>query len=286
MRGFMDEGMLLLFVGSSGSGKNTIINYLTKKHSNVEFLVSHTTREMRPGEKDGGTYNFVSVKEFEEQIENNEMLEHDITHKGYYGISKQTITKALSNNKVVVKDITINGLIKCKEELEDKANIQSIFLTERKSVLRKRLIGRGEENYKLRLKIYGKEQSQMGVCDYIIKNTTLEKSVEIVETVIEHNLNKTQILPYKNFKQVNVKKLNRYLDKLIAEKPQKPLKVGIGSEGVYLLSSPEKYLASLAYGKAWPKRFVNKKLKDPKKAITELDNWYNVVSTISSKIEE
>ncbi len=54
------RGMLLLLVGSSGSGKNTIINYLTQEREDVEFLVSHTTRQKRISEENGVTYYFVN----------------------------------------------------------------------------------------------------------------------------------------------------------------------------------------------------------------------------------
>lgn len=275
----MNEGMLLLLVGSSGSGKNTIINNLTKINKNVKFLVSNTTREMRPNEKDGVTYNFVTEDDFKQSIENNEMLEYDITHKGYYGISKKTIENTLKPSQIVVKDISVKGLINCRKELEDTTLIKSIFLTESKKVLTKRLINRGEKNYKARLKIYAKEQSQMGVCDYIIKNTQLDSSLTLVQGIINSGLSNSPLLPYKNIKKINHKKVNRLVDKLNNGKSLKAIKVALINNQIYVVCSPEKYLASLVFGKSWPKRFTNKTLKLKNKGNNNV--WLDYISKVT-----
>ena len=52
---------LIAFVsGSSGSGKNTVINKLVEQNENYGFLTSYTTREMRPTDVEGKNYHFIS----------------------------------------------------------------------------------------------------------------------------------------------------------------------------------------------------------------------------------
>jgi len=273
----MGKGMLLLVAGSSGSGKNTIINYLTKERNDVDFLVSHTTRQMREGEQDGVTYHFVSVPEFERAIANNEMLEYDITHKGYYGISKRTIDDMIAKNKVVVKDISVLGIINVKKQISHRVLINSIFLTESKKVLKQRLINRGEKNFKLRLKIYGKEQAQMGVCDYIIKNSQLNNSISIVESIIDHGTKELPLLPYRTVKRVNEFKVN-YLAKRIEKGHRlKPIKVALINGEIYIVDCYEKYLASLKVQKAWPKRFQDKAYQPKHFLPNEMETWLTAV---------
>ena len=274
----MDKGLLLLLVGSSGSGKNTIIKQLTQNHKNVKFLISHTTREMRENEKEGAPYHFVTKEQFETAIANDEMLEYDITHRGYYGISKQTIHDTLNQGKVVIKDISILGLLNCRKQIGHKALINSVFLTERKSVLRKRLIKRGEKNYKLRLKIYKKEQSQMGVSDYIIKNSNLEYSITLIEAIINLATNNLSLLPYNpNFK-VNTNKLENYISAIENGKKLKPYKVVAIDNKIYILNGIEKYLASLKTGKIWAKKFVNKEFAKPNLSNEALAKWQNIIN--------
>lgn len=279
----MNKGMLLLLAGSSGSGKNTVINYLLQERPDIEFLVSHTTRQKRDYEQDGVTYHFVSVEEFERAIKNNEMLEYDITHKGYYGISKQTINNSISSGKIVVKDISVKGIINCKKQLSHRIPITSIFLTESKKVLKQRLINRGEKNYKLRLKIYGKEQSQMGVCDYIIKNSQINNTIAIVENLINHSMNNVPLLPYKKVKAICKHRVLRYAKLIEKGKKLKPINVALINEQIYILDKPEKYLASLLVDKSWPKRFINQAFAPKKHTTNELEFWYNEIKKYSNK---
>ncbi|MEG0305822.1 MAG: guanylate kinase, partial [Oscillospiraceae bacterium] len=64
------EQYLLIISGPSGSGKDTVVNYLRENHSNIEVAVSATTRDMRPGEAEGENYFYISAEEFEHKIEN------------------------------------------------------------------------------------------------------------------------------------------------------------------------------------------------------------------------
>lgn len=273
----MERGLLLLLAGSSGSGKNTIINYLTKDRSDVKFLVSQTTREIRPGEAEGVTYHYVTVPEFERAIADGEMLEYDITHKGYYGISKKTIDETLSQNKVVVKDLSVLGVVNCKKQLSHRVLINSVFLTESKHVLKKRLLSRGEKNWRLRLKIYGKEQSQMGVCDYIIRNSQLNNSIAMVEAIIYHGTNDYPLLPYRNLRGINDCLVQRYAKKIEKGHRMKPLKVALIGGKIYLLDRPEKYLASLQANKSWPKFFENKIYPHKHFLPGELNIWLKAI---------
>lgn len=50
--------VLFCILGKSGSGKDTLTKLVSKK-LDLPLLVSHTTREMRTGEKDGVEYHFV-----------------------------------------------------------------------------------------------------------------------------------------------------------------------------------------------------------------------------------
>lgn len=67
--------MLVVLVGKSGSGKDTIARELIK---NEDFLpmVSTTTRPMREGEVDGVDYNFVSKEVFGNTIMEDGFLEY------------------------------------------------------------------------------------------------------------------------------------------------------------------------------------------------------------------
>lgn len=265
--------MLLLLAGSSGSGKNTIIRHLEQERSDVQFLVSHTSRAMRENERQGWPYHFVDTAEFERAIKAGEMLEYDVTHKGYYGISKKTISEAIAANKVVAKDISVLGVLNVRNQIAHRVPVCAVFLTETKAVLKERLIKRGEKNFKLRLKIYGKEQAQMDTCDFIIKNSNLQKTVAMVEAVVDNNSLNVPILPYYPSTKIKSAKVDKYVKQMEKGHKLKPISVAYLNGRIYIVDDFEKYLASLKTGKVWAKRFVDKTYQAVSLTNTELNVW-------------
>ena len=50
---------MLILIGKTASGKDTILNQLVKKHG-YKKIVTYTSRPMRKGEKQDVTYHFIS----------------------------------------------------------------------------------------------------------------------------------------------------------------------------------------------------------------------------------
>ena len=87
--------MIYIITGPSGVGKNTIINELSK-YLDFYFSVSHTTRPRRENEIDGKDYYFISEDEFEDLINNDQMIEYEQYGDFYYGTSKEELTNESS----------------------------------------------------------------------------------------------------------------------------------------------------------------------------------------------
>lgn len=66
--------MILVISGWSCAGKDTAQDFLAKK--GWGFIVSTTSRPIRPNEVEGKNYYFVTRQEFENKIKNNELLEY------------------------------------------------------------------------------------------------------------------------------------------------------------------------------------------------------------------
>ena len=62
------EKYLFVVSGPSGTGKDTVVAALLKKHPEIQHTVSATTRAPRDGEKDGINYHFMSVADFEDHL--------------------------------------------------------------------------------------------------------------------------------------------------------------------------------------------------------------------------
>ena len=182
--------MLVLLSGVSGAGKDTIKKELIKRMENVISLPSFTTRAIRPGEVAGENYNFVTTEEFKKMIDNNELYEYDIHHENYYGTSRKYMNEKIQSGKIIVKDIDVNGVENLINILKKDTKVITIFLRVPKDVLEARLRNRddkpSDEEIKLRLSRFDYEESKIGMYDYVMKNNDLEKSLDIIKTIIEN----------------------------------------------------------------------------------------------------
>ena len=185
--------MLVILSGVAGAGKDTIKKELLKRMNNVTTLPSITDRPPRATDVVGGTYNFVTAEEFEQMINNGELYEYSVHHNHYYGTSKKLLSEKIKSGKIIVKDIDVNGTEHLIELLGNDTKIVTIFLRVPKNVLKKRLEERVEkpspQEIILRLNRFDYEESKISLYDYVIKNNDLEKTVQIIMTIIKNEEN-------------------------------------------------------------------------------------------------
>ena len=182
--------MLVILSGVSGAGKDTIKKEIIKRMKNVISLPSFTSREPREGEEEGIQYHFITKEQFKEKIKNEEFYEYDLHHENYYGTSKKLMNEKIKSGKIIVKDIEVNGTENLIKKLGNDTKLVTIFLKVDKEELKNRLINRGdnlsEADMQLRLGRLEYEESKIGLYDYVIKNDNLEKTVQIIMTIIEN----------------------------------------------------------------------------------------------------
>lgn len=174
--------MFLILSGSSGVGKNTVINALKVQDKRFQQFVTYTTRQMREGEIDGVNYHFVTKETFMDMVNAGDICEYELIHGNYYGSSLSEIDSKLKQGYILIKDIGVEGQENLKKILSDKYNVKSIFLTAPKEVLIERLIGRGETQIELRMSRYDYEQEFIPKFDKVINNFELQDTVnQIIE---------------------------------------------------------------------------------------------------------
>ena len=122
----------LVFFGPSGVGKSTLISMLMGRFPDVfSFSVSHTTRQIRPGETDGIEYFFTDVESFMKGLDDGIFVEWTIFASNYYGTSKESLRRATLNGKICVLDLDINGV---KSMMESKDFASLFILIKPKSI--------------------------------------------------------------------------------------------------------------------------------------------------------
>ncbi|SHG72056.1 guanylate kinase [Cognatiyoonia sediminum] len=181
------RGLLIILSSPSGAGKSTLAGRLREWDPTLSFSVSATTRPPRAGEVDGQHYYFVSVDEFQRQIDAGEMLEHAQVFENYYGSPKAPVERAINEGRDVLFDIDWQGAQQiAKSSLRD--HVLSIFILPPSiSELHRRLVSRGQDApdvIQRRMQKSWDEISHWDVYDYVLINDDLNETEERLKTII------------------------------------------------------------------------------------------------------
>ncbi len=177
------KGRLVLYTGSSGVGKGTIMSELLKRDENIRLSVSNTTRAPREGEIDGVHYNFVTKEQFEDLIAKDGFLEYAQYCENYYGTPKKQVEDMLADGKCVFLEIEVQGGLQILEKYPD---VLSIFiLPPSMEILSERLHGRGTENEETIQKRLAEAENEISYKDRYKYNVVNDDLNEAVESILE-----------------------------------------------------------------------------------------------------
>lgn len=179
-------GVILVLSAPTGGGKTTIAHRYLERTEGAAFSVSHTTREPRPGERDGVDYHFATRKAFEAMRERGEFAEWATVHGHRYGTHRSQLDRAIHEGRDLVLDIDVQGGLQIKAAFPRA--ILVFILPPSLEVMLKRLSRReGERGFDLarRLRTALQELEKSEDYDYIIMNEDLETAVSEVVLVAE-----------------------------------------------------------------------------------------------------
>ena len=176
----------LVLSAPSGGGKTTIAKMLLQGREDLGYSVSATTRPMRPGERDGVDYHFLSRDEFVRRQENGEFLEWATYGGELYGTLKSEIEGIFARGRHAVLDVEIEGARQIRNNF---ANSLLLFvLPPSAEALVERLVGRKTEDPALmreRILRASDELSAVAEYDYAILNEDLVVAVAQVAAILE-----------------------------------------------------------------------------------------------------
>jgi len=186
----MSKGTLFTVSAPSGAGKTSLVKALLLRDEQIQVSVSHTTRAMRPGEKDGKDYCFVSHEVFDNMVAEGAFLEHAKVFENSYGTSKTWVNAALERGVDVILEIDWQGAQQVRQLIPDTESI--FILPPSLSALRERLTGRGQDDEAVierRMRAAINEMSHFKESQWLIVNDVFDIALEQL-----HNIIRTQRL--------------------------------------------------------------------------------------------
>jgi len=185
--------LLILISAPSGGGKTTLCNQLLVSRPDMVRAVTCTTREPRPGEKDGVDYYFFSAAEFARRVKADEFIEHATVFGRSYGILKSELLDKLRSGRDVLLNVdvqgaaTIRGRVQTEPEL--KRALVSVFLTPPSiAVLETRLKNRAADSaaeIEKRLAVARQEIAQWKDFDYLVISTSVPEDLRRAMAIVE-----------------------------------------------------------------------------------------------------
>jgi len=180
------RGLMLVLSSPSGAGKTTLSRLLLENDSHIQLSVSCTTREKRPGEKDGVDYKFIDKPSFRAMIDRGEFLEHAQVFDNYYGTPRPPVEDALSDGRDMLFDIDWQGT----QQLVEKArqDLVSVFILPPSTrELERRLITRAQDSPDIvarRMSKAADEMSHWAEYDYVVINRNIGESLTQVKSIL------------------------------------------------------------------------------------------------------
>jgi guanylate kinase len=178
-------GTLYTVSAPSGAGKTSLVAALIDRSSGLRVSVSHTTRAMRPGERDGVNYHFIPESTFLAMLDRAEFLEHARVFGNLYGTSQVWVEEQLDTGTDVILEIDWQGAQQVKRL---RPATRSIFiLPPSRETLLQRLTNRGQDDQEIidkRMAEAVEEMSHYVESDFLLVNDDFEQALAEFESII------------------------------------------------------------------------------------------------------
>lgn len=168
----MNNGIVFVISGPSGSGKGTVVEILRKLYPNAGVSVSATSRKPREGEAEGVNYYFKTREEFEALLAADEVLEHTEYNGNYYGTLKSEVERITAEGKDVLLEIEVDGGGQVKRLMGENC-VTIMLIAPSAEEQERRLRGRGTETEEViqgRLARAKAEITEAVHYDYVVVN--------------------------------------------------------------------------------------------------------------------
>ena len=195
----MSSALLVILSGPSGVGKDAVLNAMRGTFgAAAHYAVTATTRPIRPGERDGIDYYFVSPERFQQLRAHGELLEHAQVYGRWYGVPKAPLRDALAAGKDVLLKVDVQGARFISQLLPSALLIflrpPSMEELERRLRARKTEL---PEELARRIETARGELAQADCFDYAVENETdaVDAAVRRIAAIIAHEHQRAARVP-------------------------------------------------------------------------------------------
>jgi guanylate kinase len=180
---------VIVITGPSGVGKGTLIRELRRRMPELVLAISATTRDPRPGERDGVDYHFLAPDEFDRRVAADEFVEHADYSERRYGTLRAELERGIASGAAVILEIEVQGARQVRETMPEAV---AVFIAPPdEQALRTRLTGRGTDSapqIARRLETARGELAAQAEFKHVIVNNDLATAVDELTALVDREL--------------------------------------------------------------------------------------------------
>jgi len=180
-------GVLFVITGTSGSGKDSVIDGLRARGEKLSMVVTAVTRRPRPTERDGVNHHFVTKSQFQRWKDEGKLLEWAEVYGRFYGTPRWEVEEPLARGEDVMLRVDVQGAAAVRAQMPRAVLIFIAAPSLEES--RRRVGGRNVETaaeLEARFARFELEMSFSRECDYVVINETdqLERTIDRVQAAM------------------------------------------------------------------------------------------------------
>jgi len=179
------RGLVVVVSGPSGVGKGSVHAGLHGLLEGLEVSVSVTTREPRPGEREGVAYHFVDDVTFDRMVAGGALLEWAEYAGHRYGTPRGPLEESVGEGRTVLLEIEVQGALQIRSRMPEA--LQIFLVPPTFAELERRLRDRGTEDeatIQARLEVARGEMAAQEAFDHIVVNDSLDRATSEVARLI------------------------------------------------------------------------------------------------------
>ncbi|HUW25409.1 MAG TPA: guanylate kinase [Gallionella sp.] len=178
-------GNLFIISAPSGAGKTSLVQALLNINPQIDLSVSYTTRDPRPGERDGKDYHFVSRSTFTAMLQRGEFLESAEVYGNLYGTSQTWISHETTRGRDILLEIDWQGATQVRKIFPEGISI--FILPPSREALEQRLKERGKDSDEVvakRMAAVRDDVAHIAEFDYVIINDNLSEALRELNAIV------------------------------------------------------------------------------------------------------
>ncbi|GGG13241.1 guanylate kinase [Paenibacillus abyssi] len=129
------EAAVIVITGSSGSGRKKLA-YQLSRETDIPYIRPYTTRVIRPNERTGIHYHFVTEEQFDGMQKNGQFFQSVQLERGKYGIASSDLMGAIQAKQAAIVVVNREGSLMFKRHFGDRAVRIFIYSTKEDVIVR------------------------------------------------------------------------------------------------------------------------------------------------------